>query len=84
MRRQDFHHAGHDWQVVDSTPVRMCDGIRRTGPCAVSALKKGELGSRWDSPFLHAAINGRKSHWKVYPDGNMDLLGSISWCTLRI
>lgn len=52
-------------------------GIRRTGPCSVSSLKKGDLGFRWDSPYIHSSINGNKNHWLVYPDGNMELLGDI-------
>lgn len=90
MRRYDLPKSEHDWQIIDSTPVQMCDGkitsnsiiysiiflgIRRTGPCSVSSLKKGDMGFRWDSSFIHSAINGHKNHWLVYPDGNMELLG---------
>jgi hypothetical protein len=95
MRRNDLPNPEQDWQIIDSTPVQMCDGIkgvffldlylinyfegiRRTGPCPVSSLRKGELGFRWDSPFIHSSINGNKSHWIVYPDGYMELLGSIN------
>ncbi|CAM4896545.1 unnamed protein product [Rotaria socialis] len=74
MRRDDLSNGEHDWQIIDSTPVLMCDGIRRTGPCSVSFLKNSELGFRWDSPFVHSTINGNKAHWNVYPDGNMELL----------
>jgi hypothetical protein len=57
--------------------IKSFEGIRRSGPCSVSSLKKGDLGFRWDSPFIHSSINGHKNHWIVYPDGNMELLGSI-------
>jgi hypothetical protein len=98
MRRHDLPSDKQDWQIIDSTPVQMCDGkisflffyhfyylyliksfegIRRSGPCSVSSLKTGDLGFRWDSPFIHSSINGHKNHWIVYPDGNMELLGSI-------
>ncbi|CAF2714038.1 unnamed protein product [Rotaria sp. Silwood2] len=74
MRRHDLPNDEQDWQIVDSTPVQMCDGIRRTGPCSLSSLRNGELSFRWDSPFIHSTINGKKSHWIVYPDGYMELL----------
>ncbi|CAF1272800.1 unnamed protein product, partial [Adineta steineri] len=74
MRRVDLPNNEQDWQIIDSTPVPMCDGIRRTGPCPVSCLKKGDLGFRWDSPYIHSSINGNKSHWIVYPDGYMEML----------
>ncbi|CAF0762171.1 unnamed protein product [Adineta ricciae] len=73
MRRSDLPNNEQDWQIVDSTPVPMCDGIRRTGPCPVSTVKKGELGYRWDSPYIFSSVNGHKSHWVVYPDGYMEL-----------
>ncbi|UJR26471.1 hypothetical protein I4U23_007798 [Adineta vaga] len=73
MRRSDLPNNEQDWQIIDSTPVPMCDGIRRTGPCPVSTVKKGELGYRWDSPYIYSSVNGNKSHWIVYPDGFMEL-----------
>lgn len=75
MRRADLPNNEQDWQIVDSTPVPMCDGIRRTGPCPVSSVKQGLLGYRWDSPYIHASVNGNKAHWTVYPDGFMELSG---------
>ncbi|CAF0977586.1 unnamed protein product, partial [Rotaria sordida] len=74
MRRHDLPKDEQDWQIVDSTPVQMCDGIRRTGPCSISSLRNGELSFRWDSLFIHSTINGNKLHWIVYPDGYMELL----------
>ncbi|CAF3590142.1 unnamed protein product, partial [Rotaria sordida] len=74
MRRHDLPNDEQDWQIVDSTPVQMCDGIRRTGPCSISSLRNGELSFRWDSLFIHSTINGNKLHWIVYPDGYMELL----------
>jgi len=26
MRRQDLSNNEQDWQIIDSTPVQMCDG----------------------------------------------------------
>ena len=45
------------------------------GPCSISSLRRGDLGHRWDSHVLHSTIFGQKSHWLVYPDGNMNLIG---------
>ncbi|CAF1023033.1 unnamed protein product [Didymodactylos carnosus] len=70
MKRSDSKNKSC-WQVVDSTPVRMCDGMRRCGPCPVDALKNADLSHRWDSPYLFSSINGTKIHWLVEPDGNM-------------
>ncbi len=98
MRRNDLSSDKQDWQIIDSTPIQMCDGkisfpfdclfiklfegIRRSGPCSVSSLKKGDLGLRWDSPYIHSSISGHKNHWIVYPDGNMELLGSFIFLLL--
>jgi hypothetical protein len=27
MRRKDLFNNEQDWQIIDSTPVQMCDGI---------------------------------------------------------
>lgn len=94
IRRDDLFTKEQGWQIIDSTPIQMCDGrienlvlvffflilfkgLRRTGPCPVSCIKKGQLGLRWDSPYIHSTINGNKNHWIVYPDGNMELLGLL-------
>jgi len=28
MRRNDLPNPEQDWQIIDSTPVQMCDGIK--------------------------------------------------------
>uniref|UniRef100_A0A667Y6E3 protein-glutamine gamma-glutamyltransferase n=1 Tax=Myripristis murdjan TaxID=586833 RepID=A0A667Y6E3_9TELE len=69
MRRDDLA-AGYDgWQALDPTPQERSDGVYRCGPCPIKAIKEGELGVKYDAPFIFAEVNADIIHWIVQSDG---------------
>ncbi|XP_029378888.1 protein-glutamine gamma-glutamyltransferase 2 [Echeneis naucrates] len=69
MRRDDLPKGNDGWQVLDSTPQERSDGEFRCGPCPVKAIKEGNLGVKYDAPFVFAEVNADMVFWKITPDG---------------
>ncbi|KAI2653521.1 Protein-glutamine gamma-glutamyltransferase 2 [Labeo rohita] len=66
----DQLEKGYDgWQVLDPTPQERSDGIFCCGPCPVHAVKEGELGMKYDAPFVFSEVNADLIIWIVHPDG---------------
>lgn len=66
MDRLDLSHnttTYNGWQVVDSTPQEMSDGIYRCGPAPVRAVKHGEVLRPYDCNFVYAEVNADKLFW---------------------
>ncbi|XP_029687891.1 protein-glutamine gamma-glutamyltransferase 2 isoform X2 [Takifugu rubripes] len=69
MKREDLP-PGHDgWQVLDPTPQERSEGEFCCGPCPVAAIKEGNLGVKYDAPFVFAEVNADIVHWITYADG---------------
>ncbi|CAN9498694.1 unnamed protein product [Ophioblennius macclurei] len=69
MRRDDLPSGNDGWQVLDPTPQELSDGVFCCGPCPVAAIKEGNLGVKYDAPFVFAEVNADIISWIVYPDG---------------
>ncbi|XP_012718407.2 protein-glutamine gamma-glutamyltransferase 2 [Fundulus heteroclitus] len=69
MRRDDLPKGNDGWQVLDPTPQELSDGEFCCGPCPVSAIKEGNLGVKYDAPFIFAEVNADIIHWRVLPGG---------------
>ncbi|XP_051940674.1 protein-glutamine gamma-glutamyltransferase 2-like [Hippocampus zosterae] len=69
MRRDDLPQGNDGWQVLDPTPQELSDGDFRCGPCPVKAIKVGNLGIKYDAPFVFAEVNADIIHWMVRKDG---------------
>lgn len=39
------------------------------GPCPVVAIKEGNLGVKYDAPFVFAEVNADIIYWLVHQDG---------------
>lgn len=44
-------------------------GDFRCGPCPVKAIKEGNLGVKYDAPFVFAEVNADIIHWMLRKDG---------------
>ncbi|KAK3085527.1 hypothetical protein FSP39_004705 [Pinctada imbricata] len=65
-RRTDLHNRKYDgWQVIDSTPQELSDGMYACGPCPVKAVKNGDVVPRFDGKFIFAEVNADVIHWNV-------------------
>uniref|UniRef100_A0A8D0D1U1 protein-glutamine gamma-glutamyltransferase n=1 Tax=Sander lucioperca TaxID=283035 RepID=A0A8D0D1U1_SANLU len=69
MKRDDLPKGYDGWQVLDPTPQELSDGEFCCGPCPVTAIKEGNLGVKYDAPFLFAEVNADIIHWIVQRDG---------------
>ncbi|XP_061533054.1 protein-glutamine gamma-glutamyltransferase 2 [Phycodurus eques] len=69
MTRADLPQGNDGWQVLDPTPQELSDGEFCCGPCPVAAIKEGNLGVKYDAPFIFAEVNADVIHWIVRRDG---------------
>ncbi|KAJ8281192.1 hypothetical protein GJAV_G00064560 [Gymnothorax javanicus] len=69
MDREDLSKGYDGWQVLDPTPQERSDGVYCCGPCPVRAIKEGEVGVKYDAPFIFAEVNADLIDWIVHPDG---------------
>lgn len=69
MSREDLPKGYDGWQVLDPTPQERSDGVFCCGPCPVRAVRDGEVGVKYDAPFIFSEINADVVHWIVGEDG---------------
>ncbi|XP_077461034.1 protein-glutamine gamma-glutamyltransferase 2-like isoform X2 [Stigmatopora argus] len=63
MKRKDLPQGNDGWQVLDPTPQELSDGDYRCGPCPVKAIKEGNMGVKYDAPFIFAEVNADIIYW---------------------
>ncbi|XP_050294065.1 hemocyte protein-glutamine gamma-glutamyltransferase-like [Anthonomus grandis grandis] len=68
MARPDLPPGYGGWQVIDATPQETSDRVYRCGPASVSAIKKGEVGFLYDTPFVFSEVNADVVHFKEDED----------------
>ncbi|KAK2918158.1 hypothetical protein Q8A73_004904 [Channa argus] len=69
IKRNDLPKGNDGWQVLDPTPQEPSDGEYCCGPCPVKAIKEGNLGVKYDAPFVFAEVNADIVYWMVQRDG---------------
>ncbi|KAL2093176.1 hypothetical protein ACEWY4_010488 [Coilia grayii] len=69
MAREDLPDGYDGWQALDPTPQERSDGVYCCGPCPVRAIRDGEVGVKYDAPFIFAEVNADMAFWVVHPDG---------------
>ncbi|XP_008309346.1 protein-glutamine gamma-glutamyltransferase 2 [Cynoglossus semilaevis] len=72
MRRDDLPRGNDGWQVLDPTPQELSDGEHCCGPCPVQAIKEGNLGVKYDAPFVFAEVNADVIRWMVTRNGDKE------------
>ncbi|KAF6022093.1 F13A1 [Bugula neritina] len=74
MTRPDLQEGYGGWQAVDATPQETSDGIYCAGPASLVAIKNGNVGVTFDTPFIFAEVNADKVHWVKQKDGSVEKL----------
>ncbi|KAM6946323.1 protein-glutamine gamma-glutamyltransferase 2-like [Aplochiton taeniatus] len=69
MTREDLPRGYDGWQVLDPTPQERSDGVFCCGPCPVHAVRDGEVGLKYDAPFIFSEVNADVVRWIVRADG---------------
>ncbi|KAL1500916.1 hypothetical protein ABEB36_006335 [Hypothenemus hampei] len=64
MTRPDLPPGYGGWQIIDATPQETSNKIFRCGPASVAAVKKGEVGYSFDTPFVFSEVNADIVHFK--------------------
>ncbi|ERL94345.1 hemocyte protein-glutamine gamma-glutamyltransferase [Dendroctonus ponderosae] len=64
MSRPDLPQGYGGWQIIDATPQETSDKVFRCGPASVAAVKKGEVGYLYDTPFVFSEVNADIVHFK--------------------
>ncbi|XP_017782167.1 PREDICTED: hemocyte protein-glutamine gamma-glutamyltransferase-like [Nicrophorus vespilloides] len=64
MTRPDLPAGYGGWQVIDATPQEASGGIFRCGPASVEAVRRGEVGYMFDTPFVFAEVNADVCHFQ--------------------
>ncbi|XP_070552434.1 protein-glutamine gamma-glutamyltransferase K-like [Ptychodera flava] len=68
MARPDLPKGYGGWQAVDATPQETSDGIFRTGPAPLTAIKRGGVHHGYDTKFFFAEVNAERVDWIVKKD----------------
>lgn len=64
MARPDLPSGYGGWQVIDATPQEQSDNIFRCGPASVEAVRRGEVGYLYDTPFVFSEVNADVCHFQ--------------------
>ncbi|XP_063819262.1 protein-glutamine gamma-glutamyltransferase E-like [Pseudophryne corroboree] len=67
--RTDLGDAYSGWQIYDSTPQEMSDGIYQLGPTSQHAVKEGEVNKLYDTRFVFSEVNADVINTIVQKDG---------------
>lgn len=70
MARPDLPPGYGGWQIIDSTPQELSGGFFCCGPASVEAVKRGEIGYMFDTPFAFSEVNADICHFQE--DENSD------------
>ncbi|UYV85179.1 F13A1 [Cordylochernes scorpioides] len=64
MARPDLPVGYGGWQAIDATPQETSEGVYRAGPASLEAIRRGEIGFLYDSPFIFSEVNADIMHWQ--------------------
>lgn len=70
MSRPELPVGYGGWQVIDATPQELSDNSMRCGPASVVAVKKGEVGHLYDTPFVFSEVNADIMHFQEDEDSD--------------
>lgn len=57
MARPDLPGKYGGWQIIDATPQEKSENMYRCGPASLEAVKRGEVGFLYDTPFVFSEVN---------------------------
>ncbi|XP_010638353.1 protein-glutamine gamma-glutamyltransferase 2 [Fukomys damarensis] len=71
MTRPDLEPGYEGWQALDPTPQEKSEGTYCCGPVPVRAIREGNLGTKYDAPFVFAEVNADVVDWIRQEDGSL-------------
>ncbi|XP_034826300.1 hemocyte protein-glutamine gamma-glutamyltransferase-like [Maniola hyperantus] len=64
MQRTDLPQGYGGWQIIDATPQEEAESVYKCGPASVEAVRRGEVGFQYDTPFMYSQINAELCHFQ--------------------
>ncbi|KAF5293126.1 hypothetical protein FQA39_LY13736 [Lamprigera yunnana] len=64
MNRPDLPRGYGGWQIIDGTPQELSGSVYCCGPASVEAVKRGEVGFLYDTPFVFSEVNADICHYQ--------------------
>ncbi|XP_045458778.1 hemocyte protein-glutamine gamma-glutamyltransferase-like [Melitaea cinxia] len=64
MQRPDLPQGYGGWQIIDSTPQEAAESVYKCGPASVEAVRRGEVGFQYDTPFVYSQLNAELCHFQ--------------------
>ncbi|XP_067135706.1 hemocyte protein-glutamine gamma-glutamyltransferase-like [Centruroides vittatus] len=64
MARPDLPSGYGGWQAIDATPQERSEGVYRAGPSSLVAIRRGEIGYMFDTPFIFSEVNADVVSWQ--------------------
>ncbi|CAH2104455.1 unnamed protein product [Euphydryas editha] len=64
MQRPDLPQGYGGWQIIDSTPQEAAESVYQCGPASVEAVRRGEVGFQYDTPFVYSQLNAELCHFQ--------------------
>ncbi|XP_014370143.2 hemocyte protein-glutamine gamma-glutamyltransferase [Papilio machaon] len=64
MQRPDLPQGYSGWQIIDATPQEEAEAVYHCGPASVEAVRRGEVGFQYDTPFMYGQLNSELCHFQ--------------------
>lgn len=64
MARPDLPIGYGGWQAIDATPQEQSEALYQAGPASLTAVRRGEIGFLYDTPFIFSEVNADLIHWQ--------------------
>ncbi|XP_070554009.1 protein-glutamine gamma-glutamyltransferase K-like [Ptychodera flava] len=77
MARPDLPEGYGGWQAVDATPQETSEGIFRTGPSPLTAIKRGDVHLGYDTKFVFAEVNAERVDWIMKKDSKQQVPADV-------
>ncbi|XP_026283813.2 hemocyte protein-glutamine gamma-glutamyltransferase-like [Frankliniella occidentalis] len=71
MARPDLPSGYGGWQACDATPQETSDSFYQCGPASLEAIRRGEVGLKYDVPFMLASVNADVIRWIEDPSSDL-------------
>lgn len=71
MARLDLPSGYGGWQACDATPQETSDSFYQCGPASLEAIRRGEVGLKYDVPFMLASVNADVIRWLEDPSSDL-------------
>ncbi|XP_053309884.1 protein-glutamine gamma-glutamyltransferase E-like [Spea bombifrons] len=71
FQRNDLGTTYSGWQIWDSTPQEMSDGIFQLGPASQRAVKEGDVDKSYDTRFVYSEVNADVNVLIEHNDGKV-------------